>query len=95
MLPARDEANERRRANMISARLWRISEGCKGMSGRMLRRLPVLAYARCLAGGTTRPVGSHNAFQHHEAKRPQLEPEGWLTALEAVILTESRNTEDS
>jgi hypothetical protein len=66
------------------------------MSGRMLRRLPVLAYARCLSGGTPKNKGGprDGPSTHCAAKRPHLEPEPWLTALEAVIMTESRNKED-
>lgn len=65
------------------------------MSGRMLRRLPVLAYARCLVGQTKKKMTSKTRVSANGAvqpiENPMLEPEAWLTALEAVILNETQN----
>ncbi|GJJ07734.1 hypothetical protein Clacol_001939 [Clathrus columnatus] len=38
--------DHRERSNRVGLRLLRLSEKCKGISGRTLRRLPVLAHAR-------------------------------------------------
>jgi hypothetical protein len=40
------------RSRQISDRLYKLSGRCEGMSGRTLRRLPVLAAAKYLSGAT-------------------------------------------
>ena len=63
------------------------------MSGRMVRRLPVLAYARSLVGKSAKIVsanqGSVNGFANGQIKGPVLEPETWLASLEIVVSNEN------
>lgn len=41
-----DALTDRERSNRAGVKLLELSEKCRGMSGRTLRRLPVLAHAR-------------------------------------------------
>ncbi|KAG9014973.1 hypothetical protein FRB94_007045 [Tulasnella sp. JGI-2019a] len=55
------ELNEDDRAQRASTRLWELAGQCIGMSGRSLRRLPVLAHARHIGasaiGGRASDIG--------------------------------------
>ncbi|KAG7530943.1 hypothetical protein FFLO_04671 [Filobasidium floriforme] len=82
------------RVRQASLRLARISEACQGMSGRTLRRLPVLSYARYMVSLSL----AHPAFDDPEAdegapNRPGYAVEDWLDALERVVKDEGAQKE--
>ncbi|GAA5869127.1 hypothetical protein JCM3774_003958 [Rhodotorula dairenensis] len=59
-----------------SLKLYELAEECKGLSGRTLRRLPVLAHAR------------HIAVSHDAAERPGLET--WIEAMRKCAIEDAR-----
>ncbi|KAI5451283.1 hypothetical protein NCC49_001879 [Naganishia albida] len=63
---------ERERVRQASLRIAGIAEKCEGMSGRTLRRLPVLAHARYIGINTTDDM--------HESP-----VEDWIDAMERVV----------
>lgn len=61
-----------------SIHLWRLAGQCTGMSGRSLRRLPVLAHARHI-GTTSISTGSKAS-----------NVETWLSAMARIVTEESK-----
>ncbi|KAJ9118691.1 hypothetical protein QFC22_003911 [Naganishia vaughanmartiniae] len=68
----RSQKPERERMRQASLRIASLAERCQGMSGRTLRRLPVLAHARYIGINTTDEM-------HHSPL------EDWIHALERVV----------
>ncbi|KAJ9100921.1 hypothetical protein QFC20_005337 [Naganishia adeliensis] len=66
---------ERERVRQASLRIAGIANNCEGMSGRTLRRLPVLAHARYIGNNTTDEM--------HESP-----VEDWIDAMERVVTDE-------
>ncbi|KAI0829475.1 P-loop containing nucleoside triphosphate hydrolase protein [Trametes gibbosa] len=95
----------RERSRMIAIRLLKLAQKCRdqGMSGRSLRRLPVLAHARYI--GTLPASSPHTAakisgvpkkgtvYGSHTADGRGAAVETWLDAMERVV--ESQATERS
>ncbi|PVG00026.1 AAA-domain-containing protein [Serendipita vermifera] len=82
--------------------IWELADKCKGLSGRALRRLPVLAHARALAHGAPYSLSiipdqsnenglmngsSSNGMNRSRAKKMGVER--WISHMEAVV-TQSR-----
>ncbi|KZS97522.1 P-loop containing nucleoside triphosphate hydrolase protein [Sistotremastrum niveocremeum HHB9708] len=92
------------RALRIGRRLWALAETCKGMSGRALRRLPVLAHAQYLGMGIPFPsalprpkkqdatVNGKSASKARSSASSKysihIEAEVWLDAMEKVVQNE-------
>ncbi|GAA5821263.1 hypothetical protein JCM10212_004223 [Sporobolomyces blumeae] len=76
-------SRQERRDWDCSEKLLRLAEKCQGLSGRTLRRLPVLAHARhiSLAHGATTSSGS--ASRSSRRKVPKLEV--WLDAMDKCV----------
>ncbi|KAJ9101158.1 hypothetical protein QFC21_003376 [Naganishia friedmannii] len=68
----RSQRPERERMRQASLRIAALAEKCQGMSGRTLRRLPVLAHARYIGINTTDEM-------HHSPL------EDWIHAIEKVV----------
>ncbi|KAJ9126089.1 hypothetical protein QFC24_002361 [Naganishia onofrii] len=68
----RSQKPERERMRQASLRIASLAETCQGMSGRTLRRLPVLAHARYIGINTTDEM-------HHSPL------EDWIHAMERVV----------
>lgn len=78
----------------VSNLLWTLSEKCKGLSGRALRRLPVLAHAHAIARGvrfSSRPP-PESPTQHRPQpngvngkKASALTVEQWIKHMDAVV----------
>ncbi|KDQ20630.1 hypothetical protein BOTBODRAFT_124328 [Botryobasidium botryosum FD-172 SS1] len=65
------------RSQRASARLFVLAEQCQGMSGRSLRRLPVLAHARYIGASAAGVRGASDV-------------EVWLHAMEKVVVETKR-----
>ncbi|KAL5488145.1 hypothetical protein ACEPAI_6253 [Sanghuangporus weigelae] len=83
-------------SRFLGASLFAIGTECNGISGRSLRRLPVLAHARYIG---TMPVsksrGKSNG-RHDDGARKQTKPSPvavrvWLDAMRRVVEDETRN----
>ena len=62
----------------------------QGMSGRSLRRLPVLSHARYMGAMATLPLGSHADGQSHAGSRSRrgratTDVMRWLDAMDKVV----------
>lgn len=74
----------RERTKNVGLRLLGLADKCRsqGMSGRSLRRLPVLALARFIGLGlTSMPVADNGLDSDSVAP----EVEGWLAGMERVV----------
>ncbi|CAG8722776.1 12085_t:CDS:2, partial [Acaulospora colombiana] len=83
--------------------IWELADKCKGLSGRALRRLPVLAHARALAHGAPYSLsvasdqsnenGPVNGTSSHGLNRTRAKKkmgvERWISHMDAVV-TQSR-----
>lgn len=79
----------------VSSSLWALSAKCKGLSGRALRRLPVLAHARAIARGapvTLFTAPARESATTSESSRNRIHPkqrtrsaEKWVQDMEAVV----------
>ncbi|KAF8511192.1 P-loop containing nucleoside triphosphate hydrolase protein [Gautieria morchelliformis] len=66
-----EASNNRGRSNRAGLKLLKLSEKCRGMSGRTLRRLPVLAHANYIGlpiPATTLPSLNHITSTHSNGK---------------------------
>ncbi|TBU48473.1 P-loop containing nucleoside triphosphate hydrolase protein [Dichomitus squalens] len=81
----------RERSRLLAIRLLRLAQSCRDqeMSGRSLRRLPVLAHARYI--GTLPTLPAHQSSRpngiskHHPASGGGTAVETWLDAMERVV----------
>ncbi|GAA5897625.1 Pch2p [Sporobolomyces salmoneus] len=67
---------------LCSLKLEKLAEKCQGMSGRTLRRLPVLAHAR--------HIGLHGATSSSRSKSRMPKMEVWLEAMEKCVEEEGK-----
>ncbi|KAH8113358.1 AAA-domain-containing protein [Phellopilus nigrolimitatus] len=91
--------DRREMSRLVGSRLFAIAEKCKGISGRSLRRLPVLAHARYIGlmpapkaqertkMNYTNSFGSSNL----SSRMPPISVEVWLSAMQRVVNDESSN----
>ncbi|KAF6762769.1 P-loop containing nucleoside triphosphate hydrolase protein [Ephemerocybe angulata] len=78
--------DSRERSKNVGLRLLNLAEKCtaQGMSGRSLRRLPVLALARFIGLGlSTAPSSKGDTPDAGNSGAPQVE--GWLAGMERVV----------
>lgn len=81
-----NHVDPRERAKDVALRLLKLASKCRGqgMSGRSLRRLPVLAHARYI--GTLPLVRAHISSKQSPGGT---EVETWLDAMERVVQTQA------
>ena len=77
------QPSSREHARQLSARLLALSVLCVGMSGRTLRRLPVLAHARYI-GVAVGTLGRGEA-DDDESDAVMTSVEEWVEAMEWVV----------
>ncbi|KZT26942.1 P-loop containing nucleoside triphosphate hydrolase protein [Neolentinus lepideus HHB14362 ss-1] len=85
-----DEVSRRDRNKLVGLKLLKLAERCReqGMSGRALRRLPVLAHARYIGIGiSTASVAAPNTINGHAKKSRggSTDVELWLDSMEKVV----------
>ncbi|TDL29268.1 AAA-domain-containing protein [Rickenella mellea] len=91
--------DDRSRSRQVGERLFALSTKCKGMSGRALRRLPVLAHAQYIglftSHSTTGPTSmkTNGVKPNGDSTRPRskmiaTQVEVWLDAMEKVVQSE-------
>lgn len=75
----------RERTKNIGLRLLNLADKCRtqGMSGRSLRRLPVLALARFIGLGLSSMPASGSDGLDADSGAPQVE--GWVAGMERVV----------
>ncbi|EJD01058.1 AAA-domain-containing protein [Fomitiporia mediterranea MF3/22] len=89
-------------SRFLGSRLYDIAEKCKGMSGRSLRRLPVLAHARYIGltpmskprskpNGASGDKARPQTVRSSSAKIPPTSIKTWLNAMKKVVDDETSN----
>lgn len=77
--------SERERTKLVAVRLLALSQKCRDMkmSGRALRRLPVLAHARYIGHAFSAPSSTSTGAP--SASGMAIRVEVWLAAMERVL----------
>ncbi|KAI5118553.1 hypothetical protein M0805_002933 [Coniferiporia weirii] len=88
-LSLRSTTDQRELSRFTGSSLFAIAEKCKGVSGRSLRRLPVLAHARYI--GLVPIARAPDATKIRTHRAPPIPIEVWLNAMQKVINDEANN----